>query len=108
MTEARKARLEGWNVSLKQRGVLLSDPSERQFLALVSPLAPSSASEYELSRETNALSAIEVARNADNLNLGIGTSLTDVETGYIHRIAIVEDNPANVAIKLTCVTFNAS
>lgn len=105
MTPAQQLRLQGFNVSLKKRGVLLSlEGSDATFQALVQPFQ-AEAGEFTISDETRNASKIHVLRSAPGAQeVGVGSVLVAVELGTVHRVTVVEDHPANIALVFHCET----
>jgi hypothetical protein len=103
LTPVQKARLQGFNASLKTRGVVLTlEGSELVFNALLQPFNPD-AGEFTISEETRNASKIHILRDAAGVDqLSIGSVFKDTETGRTYRVTRIEDQPVNIALVFYC------
>jgi hypothetical protein len=103
VTPAQKARLTGFNVSLRLRGVWLKLlPDGPSYNALVQDAEPDSG-EFSLSHETRAASLVHILRS----HLGAqeivpGDTLKNEETGAHYRVTEQKVRPSDIALVLPC------
>lgn len=108
MTAVQKARLQSFNASLKQRGVLLRLRGlDAEFNALVQPVS-SESEEFSVGNETRNASKVHVLRGeAGIVEARIGSVFVDDAASFTHRVIAIEDHPANVAVVFHCETAAA-
>ena len=106
MTPVQKARRQGFNSSLKQRGVTLT-LNELSFMVLVQP-KDSDAGEFTVSEATRNSSRIHILRDVAGVELiEIGSVLLDNQSGRSHRVTEIEDHPTNIALMFHCETADS-
>lgn len=103
MTAAQQARTEGFLTSLSARGVSLEIlPDGDEVTALVERVDPDQG-EFAVARETAAGARIHVLRtHLANLEIGVGSVLRDGVAQATYRVAAIDDNPANIAVVMSC------
>jgi hypothetical protein len=108
MTLAQQARLQGWNASLRVRGVSVSlHPSGPVLKALIEPVVPESE-EYALSKEVRNYSKVHILRTSVGATkIGPGSSFINQVTGETYRVAEVEDNGIDIKVIYHCETAPA-
>jgi hypothetical protein len=108
VTPVQKLRLQGFNASLKQRGVTLAlEGSELIFQALVQPFNADTG-EFMVSNETRNASKVHVLRDAPGVQqIAIGNVLVASDTGTVHRVTAIEDHPSNIALVFHCETASS-
>lgn len=106
MTPVQKARQQGFNASLKQRGVTLT-LNDLSFTALVQPVN-SDSGEFTVSEATRNASRIHILRDVAGVQqIEIGSVLLDSEAGRTHRVTEIEDHPTNIALVFHCETADS-
>lgn len=99
MTLAQQARLEGFKVSLVQRGHSLTlNGSGTAFAALVEPVVAASGGDFTIARETANSAHVHVIRTALPSMPTVGEYLADAETGARYRITRINNQPANPVV----------
>jgi hypothetical protein len=103
VTASQELRLQGFNASLQQRGVLLGLlDTDFTFTALVEKAEPD-RSEFSLSNETRDFSKVHILRTTANVNqIEVGSVLNEAAT--VHRVTRVEDHPSNIVVIFHCET----
>lgn len=103
MTPAQRARGVGFLASLSVRGVALTvQPAGPPIRFLVERIDPDQG-EFSVARETAAGTRLHALRSdLANASLNVGSVLRDDAVGVTYRVTTLEDNPANIAVVLTC------
>jgi hypothetical protein len=96
MTATQQARLEGFRISLAERGHSLTLNGEgTAFLALIEPVVVAQGGRYEVAREEANHSHVHVERTSLPSIPSIGDYLYDAETGTRYRITRINNQSAN-------------
>jgi len=105
MTAAQQARTEGFLASLSARGVSLTLlPGEEAVKILVERIEPDQG-EFAVARETAAGSRLHALRTHLNaLEVTVGSVFRDPAALVTYRVTAIDDNPASIAVVLTCET----
>jgi hypothetical protein len=103
MTPAQKARLTGFNVSLRLRGVWLKLlPDGPSYNALVQD-AESDRADFSLSQETRASSLVHILRShLGSQQIVPGDTLKNEATGAHYRVTEQKIRPSDIALVLPC------
>jgi hypothetical protein len=106
LTPVQKARRQGFNASLKQRGVTLT-LNELSFMALVQPV-DSDSGEFTVSEATRNASRIHILRESAGAGqIEIGNVLLDNQSGRTHRVTEIDDHPTNIVFVFHCETADS-
>lgn len=99
MTATQQARLEGFRISLAERGHSLTLNGEgTAFLALVEPVVVANAGRYEVAREEANTAHVHIERETLPSIPTVGDILHDEDTGARYRITRINNQPANPVV----------
>lgn len=99
MTATQQARIEGFRVSLAERGHSLTlNGSGTAFKALVEPVGSVSAPEFGISRETASEAHVHALRSDMGTLPSVGDFLHDATAGARYRVTTIRNQPANPVV----------